>query len=817
MGIFGTDYESFGDMFDGGGPGASNMDSDGKVISYDNDNDPNNEVTGIAAFSNTITGNSHANDGYGDDNSDGYLPNYQVTMNDPSNGGQSSGETEAVGQAPSGIMGFSTPAIIGKIAGWLNGTSKDDKYQDVDVNGKTRRVYTTEDGNFSYSYNFLGMPYELAKDADGNWQDKLKLPHNAETGELDLENGTVSGYDYNRQKAKSEGDNEGAADLDQYEEDNSNEDGEVSDGRVTAEAIRKMAEEAGLIANAEDAKAIIADPMKFLEDRGLKLSDIMPTMSADGEGTTLDPTNPNYGLGDDSDATYNATTVDTNDINTVDTVEGSEGTTYDAATVNLTENEMVDPVTGEIRDENLVEDVTIDTDAVATGVNADGTTNHLGVALNEFASIDLSNMIDTTTVQGKLLAQKYLDEGKTILDAKTSVQWWMKNLSAEFKDANGQPTIPVWAQAMHRDAMKSISFNGISGSAATATMANAIMESMLTVADKEASFYQKMTEVNLNNKQEAIINRATILSKIDLANLDVRSQAAVQNAKAFLEMDLTNLSNEQKAELVNKEALVQALFDNTAAENAARRFGAEVANDMQKFYDELNMNIQRHNSSEINALLKFNAGEINDAAQFNADIRNDRAKFMAEMQYQVDLANAKWRQTVETENFRAEFDAATADVKAALDLTQEQQNQLWDYADNLLDYIWKTTDNDQERELRLLIAQMQAQSGQKSGGGFWSGLLTLGGAFLGSSSGSAWLAGKLSDERLKENIQHYDTLKGINFYTWDWTEEAKRLGADKYPSFGVLAQEVQKTHPKAVKVGPDGYLMVNYGMIHNDL
>mgnify|MGYP003120563456 FL=1 len=178
-----------------------------------------------------------------------------------------------------------------------------------------------------------------------------------------------------------------------------------------------------------------------------------------------------------------------------------------------------------------------------------------------------------------------------------------------------------------------------------------------------------------------------------------------------------------------------------------------------------------------------------------------------------------WRQTVETENFRAEVDAHTADVKAALDLTQEQQNQLWDYADNLLDYIWKTTDNEQERELRLLVNQMQAQSGQSSGGGFLSGLLQLGGAFLGSTSGSAWLAKILpfSDIRLKENIEYYDTLKGIDFYTWDWNEKGKKIGADKYPSFGVLAQVIQKSHPEAVVTGEDGYLRVNYGMIQNGL
>ena len=84
MGILGTDYDSFTDMVNGGGPGQSGN-------TFDNDNDPNNEVTGIAAISNTITGNSHANDGYGDDNSSGQNPNYQPnsTGNGTASGNQS--------------------------------------------------------------------------------------------------------------------------------------------------------------------------------------------------------------------------------------------------------------------------------------------------------------------------------------------------------------------------------------------------------------------------------------------------------------------------------------------------------------------------------------------------------------------------------------------------------------------------------------------------------------------------------------------------------------------------------------------------------
>jgi len=51
---------------------------------------------------------------------------------------------------------------------------------------------------------------------------------------------------------------------------------------------------------------------------------------------------------------------------------------------------------------------------------------------------------------------------------------------------------------------------------------------------------------------------------------------------------------------------------------------------------------------------------------------------------------------------------------------------------------------------------------------------------------------------------------GVKIYTWAWNEEAKRIGADSIPGFGVIAQEIQETHPDAVIVGDDGYLRVNY-------
>ena len=67
-----------------------------------------------------------------------------------------------------------------------------------------------------------------------------------------------------------------------------------------------------------------------------------------------------------------------------------------------------------------------------------------------------------------------------------------------------------------------------------------------------------------------------------------------------------------------------------------------------------------------------------------------------------------------------------------------------------------------------------------------------------------------SDIRLKKNIKKIGTEKGINVYEWEWNAEGLRIGADQYPTKGVIAQEIQKTHPAAVSRHASGYLMVNY-------
>lgn len=565
----------------------------------------------------------------------------------------------------------------------------------------------------------------------------------------------------------------------------------------------------------------------FINDAGGNLSDRVEDIDPNTAGTNLDGSN--YGM--DADGLNQATAT-----GAVDTAAGvtapNQASTYDAATTYDQVNANQATAATMDTNENAIVDadgIVIDQQGVATGINEDGSINETGLALNQFAHQNISNVIDTSTVSGKLLAQS-LGEGN-YLDSKATVKGQLEILTGEFVDpVTGEPKIPTWAAGIARNVSRSIAFKGMTGTAATGALAQAMIEATLPIAQADSQFYQTLTVKNLDNKQQMIINKANVLSKMELANLDVRTSLAVNNAKTFMQYDMANLANEQQAEIINTQAKVQSILEDANQTNVARRFGAEATNSMNQFYDNLGASIDMYNSSQRNQMSMFNAGEQNNMSQFNANMENAREQFYTNMQYQVDAANAEWRQNVTLTNSQMQFQAAATDVKNILGLTTEALNQLWDRTDSLLDYSWKEGENEKDRELKLELAKMEMemarqQAKAKKKGGLFGAIGNIAGSLLGSKAGSSAvmsgigkiggaIAGLFSDERLKTNIKHYETLdNGVKLYTWDWNEIAIQKGAGDLPTYGVIAQDLQKTFPEAVYEGSDGYLRVRYDKV----
>jgi hypothetical protein len=118
-------------------------------------------------------------------------------------------------------------------------------------------------------------------------------------------------------------------------------------------------------------------------------------------------------------------------------------------------------------------------------------------------------------------------------------------------------------------------------------------------------------------------------------------------------------------------------------------------------------------------------------------------------------------------------------------------------------------------EARLVAEQAQANLLGNLGSGLLSGIfnpVAQAGGGATSLIGTVLSPPSTSDVRLKENIKPAGNVGGVNFYTWDWNVEGKRIAGDQ-ATFGVLAQEVRETHPEAIQEGSDGYLRVDYSKI----
>lgn len=565
----------------------------------------------------------------------------------------------------------------------------------------------------------------------------------------------------------------------------------------------------------------------FLGQRDGLLSDRVEDIDGNAAGTNLDGSN----YQGDADA-LNVAGVTASTSQASQVPGNNQASTYNAETTfDRVNNNLADAATMETNQNAIVdpEGITIDAQGMATGINEDGSINATGAALNDFAHQNISNVIDTSTVSGKLLAQS-LGEGNYV-DSKATVQGQLEILTAEFVDSvTGEPKIPTWAAGLARNVSRTFAFKGVTGTAATAAMSQALIEATLPIAQADSKFYQTLTIKNMDNKQQMIINKANVLSKMEFANLDVRTSLAVNNAKTFMQYDMANLANEQQAEIVNTQAKVQSILEDGKQINVARRFGAEAQNEMDMFYDNLGASIDMYNVGQKNQMSQFNAGVLNDTFRFNASLENSREQFYTNMQFAVDSANAKWRQEVTMTNSQMQFQAAATDVKNIVGLTTEGLNRLWDRADSLLDYAWKEGENEKDRELKLELAKMELQAAQmaakaKKKSGLFGAIGSVAGSLLGTSEGVGAVMGGLgkaagfaakvlpffSDERLKTNIRQYGQLpSGAGLFEWEWTDEAIKKGAKDLPTWGVIAQDVQKHIPEAVRMGADGYLRVDY-------
>ena len=171
----------------------------------------------------------------------------------------------------------------------------------------------------------------------------------------------------------------------------------------------------------------ISRPKKWMESKGFTLEDAVPTLDADTKGTNIQ-------MGDarsDDPVDLDVSTVDQTAL--ADQIDNVKVTDYSAKsnTSSLTEDMMVDGKTKTMSKEGLVnpDEIQIDIEGIAAGETA------VGKAINDWASLDFTNIVDTSTPAGRELARQ-LGEGN-YLDKRATTAGRIEILTRQFVNDRG--------------------------------------------------------------------------------------------------------------------------------------------------------------------------------------------------------------------------------------------------------------------------------------------------------------------------------------------------------------------------------------------
>ena len=238
-------------------------------------------------------------------------------------------------------------------------------------------------------------------------------------------------------------------------------------------------------------------------------------------------------------------------------------------------------------------------------------------------------------------------------------------------------------------------------------MTQALMESSVQIAAKDADKYAAIQLKNLDNEQRTVLQNAAVVASMDKANLNARLKAEVTNAQAFLSIDLKNLDNEQKSATLTYQGLLKGLFTDAAEENARQQFNAKNELQVEEFFAELGAQIDTANANRVASMEQFNVSEANSMTQFNETLNDSRNKFNANMQFAVDQSNATWRREVNTSNTALDNETNRINVQNEYNAVQNALNNLWQAYRDEAAWNFQNSENELSRQHDLGTLAMQ--------------------------------------------------------------------------------------------------------------
>ena len=300
-------------------------------------------------------------------------------------------------------------------------------------------------------------------------------------------------------------------------------------------------------------------------------------------------------------------------------------------------------------------------------------------ATSDFTTADLIDLDDISNAT--LSSGAIITPAQAELDEKATVKYQLSSLLSGIQE--GEP-IPAWASPAVRKVSAIMQQRGLGASSiAAAAITQAVMESGISIAARDASAYANIQIKNLDNRQQAAIQNAVQTATLDRQNADARTKAAISNAQALLSVDLKELDAQQQSNSLKYSSITQAALAESAAENARQQFNAKNQAQVEEYFAELGVQIDTANINRDIAIKQNNTNQENAFSQFNASMQDQREKFNANMSNVIDQSNTKWRRELNTANTALQNETNRINTQLMYNTTATAMNNLWQqYRDN---------------------------------------------------------------------------------------------------------------------------------------
>lgn len=282
---------------------------------------------------------------------------------------------------------------------------------------------------------------------------------------------------------------------------------------------------------------------------------------------------------------------------------------------------------------------------------------------------------------------------------------------------------------------------------------------------------------------------------------------------------------------------------NTSTADIASQAGTLVNNDLlQSQIDAVNRGIQQNLTEQAFTGIDRNAVGSGNAGSSRAGVAQAIAARDASQQMADNAASIRstaYQNAINTAQNQANQNTSNimAGITGQANIGTNLQNQASQYSSTLLNSLAPMLQSGQLNQT-VTAADQADQIGQRDyianliqqyylptaatvgglGGSSTSSQSTPGSSMFNSLLGAGAAAGQIysafSDARLKKNIQKVHTdADGLNWYKWDWKDEAKDIVGNQ-DTYGVLAHEVKQLFPDAVSVDDaTGFMKVDYSKL----